>query len=106
LNDKGIAIFIRGILTRIRTARHRVMWPRAVPPAGIFGPNRKQASHVAVWRETYGAVAPPAVVAALDEAHRLKHWAAALAAPETLWGCVLALEGRAIVGQVSFDPAK
>lgn len=64
------------------------------------------AFHVAVWRETYGAVAPPAVVAALDEAHRLTHWAAGLAGPEAGWGCVLALEGGALAGLVSFGPAK
>lgn len=39
------------------------------------------ALHVAVWRQTYGALAPPEAVARLDERLRLRQWAEALVDP-------------------------
>lgn len=40
------------------------------------------ALHVAVWRQTYGHLAPPEAIARLDEALRLRQWTAALADPD------------------------
>lgn len=57
------------------------------------------ALHVAVWRATYGAMAPPEAVARLDESLRLRQWQAALADPDrATW---IAESGGALCGLVS-----
>ena len=57
------------------------------------------ALHVAVWRATYGDLAPPEAVARLDESLRLRQWQAALADPDrATW---IAESGGALCGLVS-----
>ncbi|MEJ1991702.1 MAG: hypothetical protein P8X50_08305 [Maritimibacter sp.] len=63
--------------------------------------------HVAVWRQTYAALAPAEALEMLDEANRLPGWQAALApdAPKSAGGTLIAeLDGRA-VGFVRYGPA-
>ncbi|MBI1216946.1 MAG: GNAT family N-acetyltransferase [Rhodobacteraceae bacterium] len=61
--------------------------------------------HVRVWRATYAGIAPASAVAALDEAHRLPGWRAALATPEAEGATLVAAAGGAIVGFVRYGPA-
>lgn len=58
------------------------------------------AFHARIWHLTYHSIAPPEAVARLDQAHRLRQWAAALADPPTQ--TVILAEERAIVGMISF----
>ena len=55
------------------------MTPRLATPADT---DTLAALHLAVWRQTYGALAPARVVQALDLAHRRRGWAAILADPQ------------------------
>lgn len=61
--------------------------------------------HVRVWRATYAGIAPPEVVARLDEAHRLPGWRAALAAEEAEGATLVAVIDGRFVGFVRFGPA-
>ena len=64
------------------------------------------ALHVEVWRETYGALAPPEAIAQLDEARRLPAWRETLAAEDPLTGAILAeAEGR-LLGVIAFGRAR
>lgn len=55
--------------------------------------------HVAVWRETYAALAPAQAMALLDEALRLRQWQAALEDPDR--ACFLAENDGAVLGMVA-----
>ena len=58
--------------------------------------------HVTVWRETYGAIAPPEAVRALDETRRLPNWRATLSDPDPITGAIVAEHAGAILGVVSY----
>lgn len=79
------------------------------PPAPGLRPARPQdaaalaALHLQVWRATYGQIAPPAAVAALDGARRLAQWQAALAAaPDRRRTLLAETPAGEVVGLVSF----
>lgn len=61
------------------------------------------AFHARIWHQTYRDLAPPAAIARLDAAHRLRQWAAALAEPPTQT-VILAETAGQITGMVSFGP--
>ncbi|PWK62896.1 GNAT family N-acetyltransferase [Roseicyclus mahoneyensis] len=58
--------------------------------------------HVAVWRDTYGHIAPPEAYRLLDETRRLPYWRATLASGEPTTGAMLAERSGDILGLVSF----
>lgn len=56
------------------------------------------ALHVAVWRRTYGDLAPAGAFTALDEPMRLRRWTEVLSDPSRCWGALLAEEDGALAG--------
>lgn len=54
--------------------------------------------HVAVWRQTYGDLAPAEAIATLNEAFRFEKWKAMLSAPKPDQHVLLAEKGNMLVG--------
>ena len=76
--------------------------PQAIRPARVDEAATLAALHVRVWRETYVGIAPPGVAEALDEAHRLPGWQAALARRQ---GVLVAEIAGGVAGVVCFGTA-
>ena len=64
------------------------------------------ALHVAVWRASYGDLAPQAAIDQLDGARRLPYWQATCASEDPGVGAFVANDGDEALGVVSFGPAR
>jgi ribosomal protein S18 acetylase RimI-like enzyme len=83
---------------------HRLLGELGLRPATPADAPAIAALHLAVWRDAYRTLAPPAVVERLDLAHRLARWAEYLAdGAEARIVLVAVLAGR-IVGFVYAGP--
>ncbi|MCB1394690.1 MAG: GNAT family N-acetyltransferase [Rhodobacter sp.] len=82
--------------------------PEPIPAGVTIRPGRSRDAaaiarfHVAVWRETYGTLAPATAIASLDETHRRAGWRDALADPAR--STRIAVADGDIVGLVSAGP--
>jgi GNAT superfamily N-acetyltransferase len=77
-----------------------------IRPAGPADAAAIAALHASVWHDTYRHLATPAAIAALTEAHRLKHWQAVLATDDPQAATLVAESDGAVVGFVRAAPSR